>query len=166
MQTIIGTIQVERSDLSQFDYDLLLLQFLLFLFPFTFCLCSSCFYRYTRLQSGPHLHESVSHRYFRIFTVYLVFGYTILFILFWSYLTTASVKFGWILSPFGLTLSIFASFLYIKSCRLTLGHFRLPPPKSHTKTHRSKMSNPEDGKLLHTNQMRETVDADESKEHQ
>lgn len=166
IQTVIGTIQVERSNLSNLNYHSILFQFLLFLFPYTFCLCSSCFYRYTRLQSNRNLNESASDRSVRILTVYIIFGYTILFLLFWSYLTTASVKFGWILSPFGLTLSIFASFLYIRSCRLVIGHFRLPPPKSYTKAQRSKILTCEDRTLLSTAQMQATTNTDESKEDQ
>ncbi len=61
---------------------------------------------------------------YRIFTVYVIFGYTFLFVLFWSFVTTASYKLAWILSPFGLTLAIFSLFLYIKSKRLKIEDFK------------------------------------------
>ena len=100
-------------------------QLLLFLFPFTFSLCSSCYYRYNQLQSSSNLAESRWDRFSRIFTVYIIFAYTIFFVLFWSFVTTASYKLAWILSPFGLTLALFSLFLYIKSKRLRREDFRL-----------------------------------------
>ncbi|CAF1501775.1 unnamed protein product, partial [Rotaria sordida] len=45
MQTYMGTIQL-----------------VLFLFPFTLCLCSSCYYRYIQLQSSIDLAESNCNR--------------------------------------------------------------------------------------------------------
>ena len=60
----------------------------------------------------------------RIFTVYILSIYSILFVLFWAYVTTASYKLAFILSPFGLTLGILSSLLYIKSQRLKLSDFR------------------------------------------
>lgn len=96
----------------------------MFLFPLTLCLCSSCYYRYNELQSSLHLAESRCDRFFRIFTVYIIFGYTLFFVLFWSLVTTASYRLAWLLSPFGLTLAIFSLFLYIKSKRLKIQDFR------------------------------------------
>lgn len=130
-------------------------KFFFFVFPFTFTLCSSCFYRYTQLQSDTQIHESFSGQCIRVVTVYLLFGYTIFFILLWSYITSTSLTFGWFLSPFGLTLFIFASFLYIKSYRLQMGHFRLSGPRLHTKNQPTNLSNTEDRNLLDANEMRE-----------
>jgi len=107
MQTYMGTIQL-----------------ILFLLPFTFCLSSSCYHRYNQLQSSINLSESRWNRFLRIFTVYIIFGYTILFVLFWSYVTTASYTLAWIISPFGFTLAIFSAILYIKSQRLKIQDFK------------------------------------------
>ncbi|CAF3466928.1 unnamed protein product [Rotaria sp. Silwood1] len=100
------------------------IQLVLFLIPFTLCLCSSCYYRYIQLQSSIDLAESNCNRTVRIFTVYILFGYAVLFVLFWSYVTTASYKLGLIISPFGFTLAIFSLFLYIKSKRLKIEDFK------------------------------------------
>ncbi|CAF4268771.1 unnamed protein product [Rotaria socialis] len=107
MQTFMGTIQL-----------------LLFLFPLTSCLCSSCYYRYVQLQSSIHLTESNCHRAFRIYTVYLIFIYTVVFVLFWSFMSTASYKLAWIISPFGVALAAFSSFLFLKSKRLKIEDFK------------------------------------------
>ncbi|CAF0776147.1 unnamed protein product [Adineta steineri] len=107
MQTFMGAIQLA-----------------LFLYPLTLCLCSSCYYRYNQLQSSLNLTESRCDRHIRIFTVYILFVYSLLFILFWAFVTTASYKLAFFLSPFGLTLAIFALFLYIKSRRLKIEDFK------------------------------------------
>ncbi|CAF0901873.1 unnamed protein product [Adineta ricciae] len=107
MQTFMGTIQI-----------------VLFLIPLTLSLSSSCYYRYQQLQSSVNLAESRCDRSMRIFTVYILFIYSILFVLFWAYITTASYKLAFILSPFGLTLGILSLLLYIKSQRLKLSDFR------------------------------------------
>lgn len=97
---------------------------ILFLFPFTFCLSSSCYYRYNQLQSNTNLVESRWNRVLRIYSVYVIFGYTFLFVLFWAFVTTASYKLAWFISPFGLTLALFSLFLYIKSQRLRIEDFK------------------------------------------
>ncbi|CAF4158500.1 unnamed protein product [Rotaria sp. Silwood2] len=107
MQTYMGTIQL-----------------ILFLFPFTLCLCSSCYYRYIQLQSSINLAESNCNRAVRIFTAYVLFVYAVLFVLFWSYVTTASYKLALIMSPFGFILAIFSLFLYVKSKRLKMEDFK------------------------------------------
>lgn len=72
--------------------------------------------------------ESHWNRIIRIWSVYIIFGYTFLFVLFWSFITTASYRLAWILSPFGVTLALFSLVLYIQSQRLTLDHFRIQRP--------------------------------------
>lgn len=106
---------------------MLCFQIVLFLFPLTLCLCVSCHHRYTQLQSRANLTESPRTRLFRILTIYGIFFYTIVFILFWSYSTTASYTLAWIISPFSLPLAIFSLFLYVKSKRLELTDFKLQP---------------------------------------
>ena len=96
----------------------------MFLFPFTLCLCSSCYYRYNQLQSSLNLAESRCDRFFRIFTIYVLFGYALLFVLCFLLITTASYRLAWLLSPFGLALEIFSLFLYIKSKRLKIQDFQ------------------------------------------
>lgn len=100
-------------------------QIVFFLLPLTLCLCSSCYYRYVQLQSSTSLVESFCNRAIQIFTVYILFGYTILFVLYWSFMTTASYKLAFIISPFGLPLAVFSVFLYIKSKRLKVEDFQL-----------------------------------------
>ncbi|CAF0820817.1 unnamed protein product [Rotaria sordida] len=107
MQTYMGTIQL-----------------VFFLFPFTLCLCSSCYYRYIQLQANINLAESKCNRAVRIYTVYILFGYTLVFILFWSYVTTASYKLALPMSPFGITLALFSIFLYAKSNLLKMEDFK------------------------------------------
>jgi len=46
-------------------------------------------------------------------------------------MTTASYKYAWILSPFGLILSLFSLGLYVQTKRLTLEHFRFPRVTNH-----------------------------------
>lgn len=99
-------------------------QLLLFLFPLTFGLSSSCYHRYNQLQSSLNICESRWNRFCRIFTVYIIFGYTFLFVLCWSFVTTTSYKLAWIISPFGLTLALFSLFLYIKTKRLKIEDFK------------------------------------------
>lgn len=55
----------------------------------------------------------------------MIFGYTFIFVLFWSYITTASYTLAWILSPFGISLGGFSLYLYIRSQRLQLTDFRI-----------------------------------------
>ncbi|UJR16488.1 hypothetical protein I4U23_003391 [Adineta vaga] len=107
MQTFMGAIQL-----------------VLFLIPLTLSLSSSCYYRYQQLQSSANLVESHRDRLIRILTVYILFIYSILFVLFWAYVTTASYKLAFLLSPFGLTLAIISLLLYIKSKRLKIEDFR------------------------------------------
>ena len=109
------------------------------------------------------MHEPVYNRCVRISTVYLLFGYTLVFILFWTYITSTALKFGWILSPFGLTLAIFASLLYYKSYRLKMGQFRLSSLKSHTKHQLDNLSNLYDQKLLDPNENREAITSEASR---
>ena len=114
MQTFMGTIQLG-----------------LFLLPLTYTLSSSCYYRYNQLQTNVQLSESYWTRFKRIFTVYILFIYSFAFVVFWSYMTTASYKYAWILSPFGLILSLFSLGLYVQTKRLTLEHFRFPRVTNH-----------------------------------
>ncbi|CAF0716595.1 unnamed protein product [Adineta steineri] len=101
-------------------------QLYFFLFPFTYCLSSSCYYHYKQIQSNNN-NQRKSHfsRYFRISIVYILFIYILLYVLFWSYVMTGSFKLGFILSPFGLLLIIFVIVLYIKTQRLQLKDFKL-----------------------------------------
>ncbi|CAF3498337.1 unnamed protein product, partial [Rotaria sp. Silwood2] len=101
------------------------IQFILFLFPLTLCLCSSCYYRYIQLRSRISIAESHYHHAIRIFTVYVLFGNAILFVIYWSFVNTASYKLAFIISPFGLTLAVFSLFLYRKSQRLKIEYFKL-----------------------------------------
>jgi len=103
----------------------------LFLLPLTYTLSSSCYYRYNQLQTNVQLSESYWTRFKRIFTVYILFIYSFAFVVFWSYMTTASYKYAWILSPFGLILSLFSLGLYVQTKRLTLEHFRFPRVTNH-----------------------------------
>ncbi|CAF3963454.1 unnamed protein product, partial [Rotaria sp. Silwood2] len=102
-----------------------IIQFLFFLIPLTLCLCSSCYNRYIQLQPIASLNESYCNRAIRILTVYILFGYALLFVLYWSYMNTASYKLAWILSPFSLILAIFSFYLYGKSKQLKIGDFKL-----------------------------------------
>ena len=92
----------------------------------TFCLSSSCFYRYNQLT---HLIQSQFNRCFRIYSVYILFMYSFALILLWSYVATASYKFAWILSPFGIVLPICSILLFIQSHRLKVEDFKLYSPK-------------------------------------
>ncbi|CAF4578717.1 unnamed protein product [Rotaria sp. Silwood2] len=100
-------------------------QLVLFFFPLTLCLCASCYSRYILLQSRISVAESQCNRVLRIFTVYILFGYTVLFVLYWSFVSTASYKLAFIISPFGLPLAIFSLFLYVKSKRLKMKDFKI-----------------------------------------
>ena len=103
-----------------------LFQVVLYLFPLTYSLSCSSYYRYNELQSNRRMNESHWNRAIRIWSVYIIFGYTFLFVLFWSFVTTASYSLAWILSPFGITLALFSLVLYVMSQRLTLEDFRFP----------------------------------------
>lgn len=115
MQTFMGTIQL-----------------VLFLLPLTYTLSSSCYHRYNQLQTNVNLSESRWNRFKRIFTVYILFVYSFAFVLFWSFVTTASYKYALILSPFGLILSLFSLGLYIQTKRLTIEQFRFPQMTNQT----------------------------------
>jgi hypothetical protein len=96
-------------------------QLLFFLFPLTFTLSSTCFYRYMQFQTtSSHL-----NRCFKIYSVYVVYAFTLFIILLISFMTTASYNFSWIISPFGLLLPIFSIILYIKCHRLKIEDFKL-----------------------------------------
>ncbi|CAF0907568.1 unnamed protein product [Didymodactylos carnosus] len=97
----------------------------LFLFPLTFSLASSVYYRYTHLHTSTNMTQTRLQKSYRILTVYGIFGYAILFVLMWSFVTTASYSLGWILSPFGLSLVTFSLFLFYKSNKLELNQFQL-----------------------------------------
>ncbi|CAF1094303.1 unnamed protein product [Adineta ricciae] len=101
-------------------------------FPYTHCLSSLCYYRYKQLESSTNLIKFYFSRCGRIFTIYILFVYTISFLMFWSFVMTASYRFGWILSPFGLILIAFAIFLYLHAHRLKCGDFKLLTSQSST----------------------------------
>lgn len=88
-----------------------------------------------------HLIESPLNRCFRIYSVYILFIYSFVLILFWSFVTTASYRFAWILSPFGVFLPICSMLLFIQSHRLKLEDYKLYSPRK---------SNENDLKLLHS----------------
>lgn len=88
----------------------------------TFSLSSSCFYRYNQFT---HLIESPLNRCFRIYSVYILFIYSFGLSLFWSLASTASYRFAWFLSPFGVFLPICSMLLFIQSHRLKFEDFQL-----------------------------------------
>lgn len=101
-------------------------QLYFFVIPFTFTLSSVCFYRYNRqVQLNSSIFKYRFNPCFRIYTVYIIYIYSLFFILFWSFIMTASYKFSWIISPFGSILIIFSIVLYIKSHRLKIEDFKL-----------------------------------------
>ncbi len=65
------------------------------------------------------------NRCVRIYTVYILFVYSLVFLLLWSFIMTASYTFGWIISPFALMLIVSTIILYIKSHRLKIEDFKL-----------------------------------------
>ncbi|CAF3775166.1 unnamed protein product [Rotaria magnacalcarata] len=97
-----------------------------FLFPLTYTLSSSCFYRYhQQLQLNTNIVKYRFNRCCRLYSVYIVFINTSAIILFWSFVMTASYKLSWIISPFGLILVLFSMILYLKSHRLKIEDFKL-----------------------------------------
>ncbi|UJR30002.1 hypothetical protein I4U23_017548 [Adineta vaga] len=100
-------------------------QLCFFLFPLTNCLSFLCYYRYKQLQSNTNRIKLYFSRCWRILTVYILFLYTISFLTFWSFVITASYKFAWILSPFGLILIALTILLYIQVHRLKFEDFHL-----------------------------------------
>ena len=98
------------------------------------------------MQSNGNLAESHCNRFFRIFTVYIIFVYTILFVSFWSFMNTASYKLAWIISPFGLTLAVFSFILYLKSKRLQIEDFKF---QSMTNNNDDSI----DGNIIHVNDL-------------
>ncbi|CAF4143728.1 unnamed protein product [Rotaria sordida] len=120
-------------------------QLYFFIFPLTYSLSSSCFYRYIQqLESNTRIIKYHFNYCYRIYTIYILFIYTLVFILFWSFLMTASYKLSWILSPFGLILVLFSLILYVKSHRLKIEDFKL---KKATETMIS--INHDNSKLIH-----------------
>ncbi|CAF3242403.1 unnamed protein product [Rotaria socialis] len=101
-------------------------QLYFFLFPLTYTLSSSCFYRYhQQLQLNTNIVKYRFNRCCQLYSVYIVFINTSAIILFWSFLMTASYKLSWIISPFGLILVLFSMILYLKSHRLKIEDFKL-----------------------------------------
>ncbi|CAF1350298.1 unnamed protein product [Rotaria sp. Silwood1] len=101
-------------------------QLYFFLFPLTFSLSSSCFYRYNQqYELNRSMNKYYLNNYYRIYTIYIIFIYTLVFIIFFSLLMTASYKLSWIISPFGFILILFSLILYIKSHRLKIEDFKL-----------------------------------------
>ncbi|CAF4675456.1 unnamed protein product, partial [Rotaria sp. Silwood1] len=101
-------------------------QLYFFLFPLTFSLSSSCFYRYNQqYELNRSIIKYYFNNYYRIYTIYIIFIYTLVFIIFFSLLMTASYKLSWIISPFGFILILFSLILYIKSHRLKIEDFKL-----------------------------------------
>jgi len=78
--------------------------------PFTFNLSLLC---YSRFQEQIHSKRSC----LLICLVNILFIYILSLTLFWSFLMTASYKYAWIVSPFGLILSIFFVFIFLKTYR-------------------------------------------------
>lgn len=113
------------KEIHSFDENSFVFQLILYLFPYTYSLSCSSYYRYQKVQSSIGISESRWNQIIRISSVYIIFGYTFLFVLFWSYITTASYTLAWILSPFGISLGLFSLYLYIRSQRLQLTDFRI-----------------------------------------
>ncbi|CAF2727309.1 unnamed protein product [Rotaria sp. Silwood2] len=109
---------------SQIFSGIVLLYF--FLFPLTSSLSSSCFCRYNQqLESNTKMVKYHFNNCYRIYSVYILYIYTFVFIIFFSLLMTASYKLSWIISPFGFLLILFSLVLYVKSHRLKIEDFKL-----------------------------------------
>lgn len=127
MQLYVGTIQVWSDEVRLVETKkifVLCFQLLFFLVPLTLCLSSSSFYRFSELQSSYDVRESRFDFLVRLISVQIFFVYSLLFLAQWSFGATASYKFAWILSPFGVPLMVFSSFLYWKTKRLKIEDFR------------------------------------------
>ncbi|CAF0755501.1 unnamed protein product [Didymodactylos carnosus] len=97
-------------------------QLYMFVFPLTFALACSVYYRYIDLQTNVYRTRTRLQKICRILT-YVIFGYAVFFIFMISLIFTLSYNLGWILSPFGLFLIIFTVFLFYKTNKLELNQF-------------------------------------------